>query len=371
MSSHLYLLLPGDPETPTGGYLYDRRIADGLRQLGWRVDLVRLGDRFPAPTAADLADAAAKLAMIPDDALVMIDGLALGAMPDQVAKEHGRLRLVGLIHHPLSLETGLPPARAATLRIMETAALSVMRRVIVTSPTTARLLRDFGVDRNRCHIVEPGTEPAPLAAGSGGQPTRLLCVGTITPRKGHRLLIDALATLRHLDWQLDCIGSLNRHPDTTAALRRQIDAAGLQTRVRLLGAVAAEALSAAYLRADIFVLPSLFEGYGMAYAEALARGLPIIGTTAGAIPETVPTDAGLLVEPGSIPSLVDALEHLLTNSAARHRLAAGARRARARLSDWPTACRRLAKALSDRCPARIDDGATGEASTGAFVANRC
>jgi glycosyltransferase involved in cell wall biosynthesis len=370
MPNQLFLLVPGDPATPTGGYIYDRRIADGLRYQGWQAEMIRLDDSFPAPTRAALDDAAAKLAALPDQALVMIDGLALGAMPDQVARERDRLRLIGLVHHPLALETGLDPVRAEALRKTEMLALSAMGSVIVTSPATARLLRDFGVDPELCHIVEPGTDPAPLATGSGHGPPRLLSVGAITPRKGHRLLIAALATLTHLDWQLDCVGSLDRDPGTTAALRRQIAGLELEPRVRLVGTVDADALAAAYHRADLFVLPSLFEGYGMAYAEAVARGLPIIGTNAGAIPDTVPADAALLVEPGSVPSLTRALEQLLTNRATRHRLAAGARRARVRLPDWPTASRRMARALADSLLTGSTDEAEDETSTDAPVENR-
>ncbi len=345
MSDHLYLLLPGDPATPTGGYIYDRRIADGLRGLGWRVDRIRLDAGFPTPSPGALTDAAAKLAALPNHALVLIDGLALGAMPDQVARHRERLRLVGLVHHPLALETGLEPGRAAALRATETAALGAMRCVIVTSTTTARLLQGFGVDAGRCRVVEPGTDPAAPAVGGGAGPPRLLTVGAITPRKGHRLLVAALARLMGIDWRLHCIGSLDRDPATATALRRQIAELGLQGRVQLHGTVSDRALSDAYHRADLFVLPSLFEGYGMAYAEALARGLPIIATRAGAIPGTVPADAGLLLEPGCVDALTSALGRLLTEPSLRVRLASGARRARDRLPTWPDSCRRMADAL--------------------------
>jgi glycosyltransferase involved in cell wall biosynthesis len=342
---HLHLVAPGDLATPTGGYVYDRRMAAGLRGLGWRVDVVRLDESFPAPTAAALADAAARMQAIDDGALVLIDGLALGAMPDIVRAERRRLRLLGLVHHPLALETGLAPARAAALRRSETAALAAMRRVIVTSPATARELAPFGVPAAAVDVVLPGTDPAPLARGSTGGTLQLLCVAAVTPRKGHRLLIEALAGLSGPDWRLTCIGSLDRDPPTVSALRRQITALGLGDRVRLAGAVDDAALAAAYDAADLFVLPSLYEGYGMAFAEALARGLPVLGCRAGAVPDTVPADAGLLVEPGSAAALEQALARLLLDTALRNRLAAGARRARSALPDWDAGCRRLAAVL--------------------------
>lgn len=344
----LHLLLPGSLDQLTGGTLYDRRIVDGLRAQGRAVGVHELDASFPQPTAAALAGADAALAGLADDAPTIIDGLAFGAMPEVAARHAGRLRLVALVHHPLALETGLDAALSARLRDSETAALRHARRVIVTSRQTARLLADFDVPAARIRVVEPGTEPAPLAMGSGGDgPLRLVAVGTVTPRKGHLLLIEALGRLRHLDWRLDCAGSLDRDPTTAAALRARIEALGLGERVRLLGELPPAALAPHYAQADLFVLASLFEGYGMAYAEALARGLPVLGTTGGAIADTVPADAGLLVPPGDVEALHDALVRLLTDAALRRDLAAGAARARAGLPDWPAAAARFAEALAD------------------------
>jgi glycosyltransferase involved in cell wall biosynthesis len=344
----LHLLLPGSLDGLTGGTLYDRRMVQGLRAAGWSVSVHALDRRFPQPPADALAAADARLAALPDDAVVVIDGLAFGAMPEQAARHAARLRLVALVHHPLALETGLDAAAAARLRASETAALRHARRVIVTSAHTARLLPDYAVPAAHIRVVEPGTDPAPLAVGGGGDgPLRLLCVGTVSPRKGHLLLLEALSALRHLHWQLDCIGSLERDPATAAALARCIDERDLRGRVRLLGELPPDALDAHYAHADLFVLASLFEGYGMAYAEALARGLPVLGTTAGAIADTVPAQAGLLVAPGCVDALRQALSALLTDAALRRRLAAGAARVRQGLPDWPTAAARFAEAMAD------------------------
>jgi glycosyltransferase involved in cell wall biosynthesis len=348
VAAALHLLLPGSLDDVTGGTRYDRHIVKGLRLAGWRVAVHGLDRSFPTPSAAVLAAADAVLSGLPDGALTVIDGLGFGAMPAQVARHGRRLRLVALVHHPLALETGLAAADIARLRASETAALGHARRVIVTSPHTARLLADYGVPAARIRVVVPGTDPAPAAQGSGsGGPLRLLCVGAVTPRKGHALLADALAPLRHLHWRLDCIGSVTRDAATVAAVQARIDALDLAGRVRLLGEVPADVLERHYAAADLFVLASHFEGYGMAYAEALARGLPVLGTTAGAIADTVSADAGLLVPPGSSAALREALAVLLTDAGLRRRLAAGAARARQSLPDWPTATARFAEALLD------------------------
>lgn len=349
----LALVLPGDPLTPTGGYEYDRRIVAGLRARGWEVTVHALDASFPAPTPAARTAARAAFARIPDGATVLVDGLALGVLPEVAAAEARRLNLVALVHHPLADETGLEPARAEALRRSETEALAAVRFVVATSGTTARGLARYGVPPERIAVVEPGTDPAPLAPGSGGPGVALLCVAAVLPRKGYAVLIDALSGLADRDWRLTCVGSLERSPQTVAALQHQVAVLGLAQRVTIRDAVDRATLEECYARADAFVLPTFHEGYGMALAEALARGLPIVSTRAGAVPETVPADAGLLVPPGDPAALRDALARVLDDAALRARLAAGARRARAHLPGWDAACARLAAVLTNE-PANLE-----------------
>ena len=346
----VHFLIPGDPDTRTGGYLYDRRIMTGLTALGWRVELHRLDASFPTPTPAALQAAVAVLAALPARALAVVDGLALGAMPAAVVPQRERLRLVGLVHHPLALETGLDEALQRQLYRSECEALRAVRQIIVTSPHTVRTLADYQVAPERCLVVLPGTDPAPLATGStDGTPT-LLCAASLTPRKGHAVLLRALARLKQLPWRLGCAGSATLDPVTAALLQTLTGDLALTDRVAWLGELNAEALAARYLEADLFVLPSFYEGYGMVLAEALARGLPIVSTTAGAIPDTVPADAGLLVPPGDEVALAAALSRVLTEPEYRQQLTAGARVARAALPDWPSAGAQFAGAL-DAVPA--------------------
>ncbi|MDS4019153.1 MAG: glycosyltransferase family 4 protein [Candidatus Competibacter sp.] len=347
-----HFLIPGDPETRTGGYLYDRRIMAGLTALGWRVELHRLDAAFPLPTPAALREADAVLAALPERALAVIDGLALGAMPEVAAAHRDRLRSIALVHHPLALETGLRPAVSRQLYASEREALRHVRHVIATSPSTVRALADYDVPPERCTVVPPGTEPAALAAGSGrGEQWVLFCAASLTPRKGHVVLFRALARLRHLSWRLECAGSDTLDPASAALSRGSIEELGLMDRIELLGELDADALAARYQQADLFVLPSWYEGYGMVLAEALARGLPIVSTTAGAIPDTVPADAGLLVPPGDEAALAEALARVMTEPELRQRLAAGARAARRTLPDWPRVCGQFAATLA-AVPAR-------------------
>ena len=351
---HVVFVVPGDLNSLTGGYGYDRQIMAGLREAVWAVDSVALGAGFPWPDAATLDHAAQQIAAIPDGALVVVDGLAFGAMPG-VAEQHAkRLRWVALVHHPLALETGLSEAQRQQLFDSEQRALIRARAVIVTSPATARELARYGVATDRIHVVTPGTAPAPLAAGSGadsaGRGLSLLCVATLTPRKGHAVLIEALAGLQDRAWTLHCVGSATRDAHTAIAVRRAITLYGLRERVHLHGEIPAATLLALYMQADAFVLPSYFEGYGMVLAEALAHGLPVVSTTAGAIPDTVPADAGLLLPPGDAAALRSVLARLLDEPSLRASLAAGARAARATLPTWPAAASRFAAALSTLDP---------------------
>ena len=352
MSNHvrrLVFVVPGDLSSVSGGYGYDRQMITGLRAAGREVDIVALDAGFPWPGAAALAHAAQQLAAIPDDAQVVVDGLAFGALPGLAEQHAARLRWVALVHHPLALETGLTAQQSRALFDSERRALATARSVIVTSAATARELTRYGVAGGRVHVVTPGTDPAPLAVGSGGDLVRpglaLLCVATLIPRKGHAVLIEALRGLQDRAWTLHCVGSTTRDADTTSALRSAIAEHGLASRVRLHGEVSAAVLQSMYAQADVFVLPSTFEGYGMALAEALAHGLPVISTTAGAIPETVPGQAGVLVPPGDAAGLRAALAMLLDEPVVRARLAAGARATRADLPTWPQAHARFATAL--------------------------
>jgi glycosyltransferase involved in cell wall biosynthesis len=343
----LHFIYPGDLATLTGGYVYDRRIIDGLSRLGWRVTTHSVDASFPEPTQAALQNADQILDTIADGQTVVIDGLALGGMPAQVGDAAARLRVIGLVHHPLALETGLDAVRANRLRDAERQVLRAVRRVIVTSRATARLLAEYDIPSERIAVVEPGTDQAPLARGSGAAECVLLCVGTLTPRKGHAGLLDALAKLRDRPWRLICAGSKTRSPETTAALARQIEVLNIDYRVSLVGDTAGEALDALYDRADVFVLASYLEGYGMALAEAIAHGLPVVGTRVGAAEEIVPPSAGILVPVGDGAALATALDRVISDQALHARLAAGARAARDALPRWQLAAARFAAAVQD------------------------
>lgn len=334
------LVVPGGLHTRTGGYEYDRRIVEGLREDGWWVDVRELSGSYPTPAAADREMASRVFANLPPRSVVIVDGLALGALPAEIERAASRLRLVALVHHPLALETGLPDALRRGLEASERRALAFARRVIVTSHATAVALADYAVAPDRVHVVEPGTDPAPLAKGSGGADVRLLCVATMIARKGHDVLLQALAAVTERNWRLRCVGS-ERDSAVGRRVRDLVRQLDLTDRVVFAGEADAAGIAREYDEADVFVLATWYEGYGMAIAEALARGLPIVSTRTGATPEIVPAHAGLLVAPGDVPALAAALASVLSDSSLRRRLTEGARAARARLPTWRMAAARM------------------------------
>ncbi|MGH7032246.1 MAG: glycosyltransferase family 4 protein [Stellaceae bacterium] len=332
----LALLVPGSLDQLTGGYLFARRVVEGLRARGDAIAVTELDGRFPEPDQPARRAAAAALADAADGEAVVIDGLALAGFDACLEAEAARLRLIAWVHHPLADETGLDDRTRERFRMIENSLLPCFRGVICPSDTTAQAVAAYGVDLARIAVAPPGTAKpaqAPPRAEPGGA-LRLLSVATVTPRKGHLVLIEALAQLRRKDWRLRCIGSLQRDPAHVAALRQAIAARGLAERVTLQDEIPPEALAGAYAAADVFVLPSFHEGYGMALAEAMAHGLPILATSAGAIPATVPESAGILVAPGDAGALAEALSRLIEHRAMRGRLAAGAAAAGAALPDW-------------------------------------
>lgn len=360
------LLVPGDLATRTGGYAYDRAVVEGLRAGGWTVDVCQLDRSYPDPTPAAQADTRRRLAALPDGTRVLADGLAFGAMAEAAEAEASRLRFIALVHHPLALETGLTEHRRRALRASERRALAAARAVIVTSAATVASLAPYGVPHGRIAVARPGTALAPVARGTrdrvadgpedadnrgraGGLdpvPAALLCVATLTPRKGHRRLLDALARLAQRPWRLTCLGSRTLDPETAAVVEAHARERGLADRVDFPGEAQQAALEAAYDAADAFVLPSEHEGYGMAVAEAVARGLPVVATHTGGMPELVDESSGALVPVGGLEPLVQALDRVLDDST-RRQWRRGACARRASLPQWSATVDVVARVLRE------------------------
>jgi glycosyltransferase involved in cell wall biosynthesis len=338
--------VPGDLNLPTGGYIYARRVLERFPLAEVELRHVALPASFPAAGGEDIAATLSRLHALSAKTIILFDGLAYGAMP-AAAIAALKQPIVALVHHPLGLEAGLSLERRRQLVDLETAALALARRVIVTSRVTQRtLIADFAVPSGKIAIAEPGTQRAARARGTGAPP-QLLSVGSIVPRKAYDILVRALKPLAALPWQLTIVGATDRCPTALAQLKAGIAESGLGPRVTIAGPLRQDELALHYDRADLFVLPSLYEGYGMALAEAMARGLPIVCTTGGAAAETVPDRAAIKVAPGDVAALTAALARVLADPDFRLTLAEAAWAAGQVLPAWEETARIIAGVIKE------------------------
>jgi glycosyltransferase involved in cell wall biosynthesis len=341
--------IPGDITLATGGYAYGRRVLALLPRFGVDVSYVALPSGFPAPTPADLTEARRLLGSVPPETVILADGLAYGAMPAEVISSlHSPI--VALVHHPLCLEAGLGKARRDELFALEKAALEKARHIVVTSPSTAATLAtDFAVPSQNITVAEPGTDPAARAHGTGN-PLQLLSVGSVVARKAYDTLVRALALVPVRGWRLTIVGPTDRSAEALAALEAAIGETELGPQIVVAGPAVPERLDAYYAAADVFVLPSLYEGYGMVLAEAMARGLPIVCTTGGAAAATVPDAAALKVPPGDVQALGLAIRRMLDDTVLRRRMSDTAWAAGQKLPRWEDTARTIADVIRNVSP---------------------
>ncbi len=350
----VHFVLPGgvdDPTAPSGGNAYDRRVSLDLPGFGWQVHKHAVPGEWPRPAAAARAELAQTLRDLPDGTVVLLDGLVACGVPEIVVPEAERLRLAVLVHLPLGDETGLDPAVAAELDARERAVLRAVPAVVATSDwAVRRLVSHHGLAPERVHVAAPGADIAPVASGTDGV-SRLLCVAAVTPRKGQHRLVEALAGVTDLPWSCVCVGGLTQDPQYVAGLRMLIRKYGLEDRLHLVGPQSGAELEASYAAADLMVLTSYAETYGMAVTEALARGIPVMATDVGGLPEAVgraPDGGvpGILVPPEDPAALAAELRGWFGEADVRRRLKSAARRRRAALDGWATTARSLAGVLS-------------------------
>ncbi len=336
--------IPGDLHTRTGGFIYERRVLEELREAGRDVAHIRLGAGFPDPSAAEMTSAIAACAAVPPGRPLIVDGLVFGAI-DTGGLAQTRAPVVAMIHHPLALETGLSADRADHLYRTERDNLALAAHVVVPSPHTSEVLRTrYGVPAAKITLALPGVARPTAQALAQADPPEILAIGLLHPRKGHDVLLEALARIAGRRWQAVIVGRAHA-PGEAEVLRALRDRLGLAARVRFAGELGEAALETLWARASLFALATRYEGYGMVFAEAAVRGLPIVATAAGAVPQTVPAAAGILVPPDQPKAFAEALAALLDDPELRAAKAAGAARHGAGLPDWPDTAARMGAVL--------------------------
>ncbi len=337
----------GDPDRPSGGHVYNGRVCAGLAAAGWRAVQHPVRGSWPWPDRAAEQCLADELAALEDGAVVLIDGLIASAAAYVVVPAARRLAVVVLVHMPLGEQ--FPGHHVDDAGRRESAVLSAARAVITTSEwTRARLLARYPLAADIIHVCRPGVdhaEPA-MRTATGSE---LLCVATVAPHKGQDAVLAALASLTDRAWRCRFVGPLDRDPEFVARLREKARVTGMADRIDFTGPLTGEALDRAYAEADLLLLASHAETYGMVITEALARGLPVIATEVGGIPEALGSAPsgrpGLLVPPGDPAALSAAVRLWLDDANTRRRLRVAARERRPLLAGWDRTCAQVAVAL--------------------------
>lgn len=346
--------VPAPLSSVSGGYEYDRRILAGLRDLGHAVRVEEMEGRHPLPDAIAEGAARAVLDRLRPEEVLVVDGLALPSFAPYLDGAWTG-RCVGLIHHPTALETGFPEADREALRALERRIFPHLSRLVTTSRLTAtRLAPEFGADPARIGTVEPGTDKALRATGSGGPGCAILAVANITPRKGYDVLLRALGRLTDIDWNLTIVGSQRdtAHLEELRALAAQLRIAD---RITFAGQVEGDALEALLARSDLFASASWWEGYGMAVAEALAHGLPLAITEGGALADLAPRDAAVICAPGDHNSLSRAMRRPIYDPGLRQAMSDAAWRAGQQLPRWSDRASAFAAEIEAAAPSARPD----------------
>ncbi len=350
--STVHVIVPNgidDPARPSGGNAYDRRVCAELATAGWEVREHGVAGSWPWPDAAAESALADVVHNIPDGAVVLVDGLIASAAATVLVPAAGRLQVVVLVHMAFGEQ---PPGHDVTdAHDRERAVLTAASAVITTSAwTRGRLLELYPLRPEQVQVATPGADAADLATGTrcGGE---LLCVAAVAPHKGHDVLLAALASITDLSWHCVCVGSLDRDREFVERLVDQCAVDGISERVEFTGPFTRDQLAPAYAAADVLVLASQAESYGMVVTEALARGLPVIATSVGGVAEALGRTAdgrrpGVLVPPGDRRALSAALRSWLGDAEQREGLRSAARERRTTLGGWPATAARIAQVLT-------------------------
>jgi glycosyltransferase involved in cell wall biosynthesis len=311
---HVHLVVPGNIHTLTGGYIYDKRMTDGLRLKGHQIQIHSLSGEDPFSSEERSGQCWERLRAVPKGETIIFDSLVFGAIPGFLKEINQNHIIIALIHLPLSYSKNYLNTRLEKLSVSEEEAFSYADRILVTSRFTMDLLVGVGIDPYKIQVVLPGVEVFTRKAGWPKLPRNFITVSNYTKNKGYALLIEAMKEIRQLDWTLDCYGDKSFDPKHVGSLSRLIEKYRLTDRIFLHGPVSGKTLAETYVNSDLLIHPSEFETYGMVLTEALAHGIPVVASKGGAITQTVPESMGVFFEVNDSKSLQQILEKLLMDT---------------------------------------------------------
>jgi glycosyltransferase involved in cell wall biosynthesis len=335
----------------TGGILYDHRVCGRFASAGWDVVLFDFDTLPKHVTRLRFPVARALRPRLDEGFDVLMTDLGNSSLTPGIqrrARASGLLSVV-ICHH---FRSRLERSHLKRLMYAWTERFTVREAdlLVANSASTAGRIGELGRGGADVVLARPGLSVA--LAGSpvyNETPSELLLVGNVEARKGILDAVRALGCSGADGVGLVIAGEESYEPEYRESVDALLSSLGLGDRVRFTGRIGEERLEAAYRHADVFFLPSLWEGYGMAIAEAMASGLPVVSTTAGAIPDLVEHGvSGLLVEPGDWRAAGAALKAVLGDGGLRRRLAEGALRSAASFPSWEDSTGLVLRAVEER-----------------------
>ena len=325
---------PAPLDLLTGGNVYNRRMIAEWRSAGHEATATGIGGRHPLADDRAHAEAGAAWAAMAADAVPVLDNLVLASFAP-LADQFAARRAVLLNHHPTGLEPGLDAADAAALIEIEKQLIPRFHRIVVTSETTAKtLVQDFGATDAQLAIIIPGADDAPRSQGSGDGTVHVLSIGSLIPRKGHDVLLRAMARLFDLDWRLTIAGTSRIDPACADALRALAGELGIAEKVTFLGETTGAPLAELWNSADIFALATRYEGFGMVIAEALKHGLPVVVGNGGAAGALLTPETGAVCPVDDVDQTSKSLRRLIFDTDLRRDMSDAAWLAGKKLPGW-------------------------------------
>ncbi|MGM7776813.1 glycosyltransferase family 4 protein [Arthrobacter sp. KNU-44] len=329
------MILPANVRHRSGGNIYNARLAEALQGLGAEVSVCKLDGGWPSGSAADRRSFAAALAG-EGQAIYIVDGLIASGAPTEIetATAAGR-RVWVLLHMPPSGED-----------LLETRALCAATGLLCTGSRTAEAARSLGL--GNVHLAIPGVDrPTRTGPRSAAAAPHFIMVGALLPNKDQILFVDALARIKELAWTAALVGSTKADPSYAAAVQERILRNGLEKRVETTDELSGPALEEQWNRADLSMLISHSESFGMVVQESLAYGIPVVvrkGT--GAVEALGAHGAGEAIDlSAGIGSLEKFLRRWLGDPALRVRWQSAAEAASSVLPRWEDTAREVLRAV--------------------------
>jgi glycosyltransferase involved in cell wall biosynthesis len=370
------LVIYGSLKTLSGGYLYDRVLVEYLRAQGDQVEVISLPDRsYPGRLAGNLfRPRSVGKAQLPLDILLQ-DELCHPSLIwwNRKLKGSDGVPVISIVHHLLTSEPGHHLWLAPLYRRVELAYLRSVDGFIFNSETTRKVVENaVGQDLDSV-VSQPGadrlnpsvSDEEIIARSRTDGPLRILYLGNVIPRKGLDVLMDALLRLSENAWELTVVGSLEMDRDYSAIVKQMVGIGGFEGRIRFTGPLEDIQLVREMENHHLMALPSYYEGYGIAYLEAMGFGMPVIASDAGAAPEIITAGVdGFLIPPGDSAALADLIEGLMADRPRLAQMGCAARRRYLASPRWAESMEKIRSFLRNVMDRRGLNGWGSRLSTG-------